>query len=123
MDNPPEKSKSRPPERPSPSPNLATDLLIADIALRGFARLTRLYMERQLAKAKHDPAEVDKEIDRRSITTVMVHAALARIATRSVPGALAVGGWLAGKVLLERRKQKKADALAEKEAQEVSPEA
>jgi len=123
MEDPPEEQSDRRPKGPLPSPNLATDLLIADIVLRGVTRLTRLYTERQIAKAKHDPEKVDEEIDKRSLGTVVLHAALARMATRSVPGALAVGGWLTGKVLLDRRKLRKAQAAAAKEAQEVSPEA
>lgn len=86
------------------SPNPATNLIIADLALRGGGRLLRHAVERSVLGAKYDKHTAEQLVRGRSMTQTLVGTALARIATRSVPGAILVGGGLLAKALFDRRK-------------------
>lgn len=104
-----------------PSPNPMTNLVIADIALRGGGRLLRHTVERVLLGAKYSPEKAKDIVKGRSMTQTLVGTAIARVATRSVPGALIVGGGLIAKTLFDRRKgarkaKAKGDAQVAKQA-------
>lgn len=93
----------------TPSPNPATNLLIADIALRGGSALLRRAVEAGLLGATATTATKARKIVKgRSITQSLVGGAIARLATRSVPGALIVGGGLLAKTLYDRKRGKAA---------------
>ena len=87
-----------------PSPNPMTNLVIADIALRGGGRLLRHTVERVLLGAKYSPEKAKDIVKGRSMGQTLLGTAIARVATRSVPGALLVGGGLLAKTLFDRRK-------------------
>ena len=85
--------------------------LLATIARRGGGKLLDLAVGRILP----DSAEPAKKAPllKRSLTGSLAGAALTRIATRSVPGAIIVGGGLIAKALYDRRhKPRIADELA-----------
>lgn len=88
------------------SPNPMTNLVIADIALRGGGQILRHLVERTLLQTKYSPGKAKAIVKGRSMTQTMVGTALARLATRSVPGALVVGGGLLAKTLYDRRRGK-----------------
>ena len=90
------------------SPNPATNLLIADLALRGGSRLLRHAIERTVLGAKFSPDKAKKIVKGRSMVETLIGTAAARIATRSVPGAIVVGGGLLAKTLYDRREGKRA---------------
>ena len=87
---------------PGPSTNPATNLLIADIAVRRAGRLFRRSMEKGLLRARFSPDQAHDIIEGRSLGRTLVGAAVARVATRSVPGALLVGGGLVAKAIFDR---------------------
>ncbi len=91
-----------------PSPNPKTNLLLADIALRGGAMLVRQGLERGLLGKRYAPDKARKIIKGRSLGETLVGGAVARLAMRSVPGAILVGGGLLAKTLYDRRKGKAA---------------
>lgn len=97
----------------APSPNPKTNLLIADIVLRGGSRIMRQVVEANLLKAKYSPQKSRDIIKGRGIVGTLAGAAIARIATRSVPGALFVGGGLLAKALYDRSKGERAKAKGE----------
>lgn len=102
-----------------PSPNPMTNLVIADIALRGGGRLMRHAVERALLGAKYSPETAKNVIRGRSMKQTLIGTFLARTATRSVPGALIVGGGLLAKTLFDRRKDaRKAQAEGNSEVAE-----
>lgn len=101
-------------ETSGPSPNPATNLIIADIALRGGGRLLRHVIERTLLGVKYPTAKAHKIVKGRSMTQTLIGTAAARFATRSVPGALIVGGGLIAKTLYDRSRNR-AQARAEGE--------
>lgn len=87
---------------PGPSTNPATNILIADIATRAGARLLRLGIEKNLLKTRYSKEERRAIMDERSLAETISSALIARIATRSIPGMLIVGGGLTAKALLDR---------------------
>lgn len=99
-----------------PSPNPMTNLIIADVALRGGGRLLRHVVERTLLGVKYTPEKASKIVKGRSMTQTLLGTAVARVATRSVPGALLVGGGLLAKTLYDRnRRRREAEAEGEQD--------
>lgn len=87
---------------PGPSPNPATNVLIAEILVRSAGRLARRTMEKGLLKARFDREQAAAIVEGRGLAHSLVSTTVARIATRSVPGALLVGGGLLAKTLYDR---------------------
>lgn len=86
-----------------PSPNPATNLLIHDILLRSGGRLLRLGLEKGLLRNRYGKSAAKEMVENRSMGQMLASYAVARLATRSVPGAIVVGGGLLAKTLLDRR--------------------
>ena len=99
-----------------PSPNPMTNLLIADLALRGGGQLLRQAIERTVLGAKFSPGKARIIVSGRSMFQTLLGTAVARIATRSVPGAILIGGGLLAKTLFDRR-EGQAEARAKGERQ------
>lgn len=91
-------------ELQGPSPSAATNLAIADIALRGGSALARQAIERALLGRQYAPSKARKILKGRTMRESLLHTALARIAFRSMPGAIVVGGALLAKTLYDRGK-------------------
>ena len=87
---------------PGPSPNPATNVLIAEILVRSAGRLARRTMEKGLLKARFEREQAVAIIEGRGLAHTLVSTTVARVATRSVPGALLVGGGLLAKTLFDR---------------------
>ena len=90
-----------------PSPNPMTNLILTDLLLRGSGQIMRHAVETSLLKAKYDKTKAKKIIAGRSLTQTIVATAVARIATRSVPGMILVGGGTLAKLLYDRRQDKR----------------
>ena len=101
------KAKAAAAKTDGPSPNPMTNLLIADLALRGGGQLLRHVVERTLLGAKFSPAKAKNIIGGRTMFQTLLGTAVARIATRSVPGAILVGGGLLAKTLYDRSTDKR----------------
>jgi hypothetical protein len=95
-------TKKRLSKVPGPSTNPATNILIADLGMRAASRLFRRTMEKGLLRLKFPPEKAHEIIEGRSLGQSLVIAGLARVATRSVPGALLVTGGLIAKSILDR---------------------
>lgn len=92
----------------APGPNPMTNLIIANILLRGGGRILRQLVESNLLNAKYSPQKSRDIVKGRGIVGALAGAAIVRVATRSVPGALIVGGGLLAKALYDRSKGEKA---------------
>lgn len=92
---------------PGPSPNPMTNLILTDIALRAGAVLLRRGVEKGLVGSALGARKAGNIVKGRSIFQTLVGSAIARVATRSVPGAIIVGGSLVAKSLYDRNKQRK----------------
>lgn len=109
---------------PGPSPNAATNLLVADIAMRTAMRLFRRTLEKGLLRARFDSVRAHDIVEGRTLGKTLVSAAAARVATGSIPGALLVGGGILGKALLDRSmSRRKAVRKGDRELEEQAEEA
>ena len=79
---------------PPLSPNPMTNLLITDIAMKVGGGLARRALQSTLLGAKYSDQKAKDIVKGRTLTQTLITTAVARIATRSVPGALLVGGGL-----------------------------
>lgn len=100
--------KVNPTDLSGPSPNVQTNLAIADIALRGSSMVARLAIERALLGKRYEPRKAKRILKGRSIAETMLHAGLARVALTSIPGAIIVGGGMIAKTLYDRNRSRKA---------------
>lgn len=88
---------------PLPSTNPATNLLIADIVVRGASTLLRKSIDKRVVRASADSDEEAREVlnGRTILTTIGLYGA-SKIATRSLPGLALVTGGLVAKTLYDR---------------------
>ncbi|WP_225425439.1 hypothetical protein [Pelagerythrobacter rhizovicinus] len=91
-----------------PSPDPATNLLIHDILLRSGGRILRLGLEKGLLRNRYGKSAAREIVENRSMVQTLASYAVARVATRSVPGAIVVGGGIVAKALLDRRRSRRA---------------
>lgn len=91
-----------------PSTNPATNLIIQDIAIRAGGRLIRHTLEKGLLRGRYGGTGAKAIVENRPLMHTMITTMLARYATRSVPGALLVGGGLIAKTLFDRGTSKRA---------------
>ncbi|MET1754269.1 hypothetical protein ABVV53_02155 [Novosphingobium sp. RD2P27] len=119
-----DKAKAMLPGKPSelhgPSPNPHTNLLIADVALRGSAMLARRAVEHGLLGSKYAPRKAKAILRGRTFGETLFHTAIARVATRSVPGAILVGGGLLAKTLYDRSKSHAARVEGEEDLHKMA---
>ncbi|PEQ11909.1 hypothetical protein B2G71_14070 [Novosphingobium sp. PC22D] len=85
-----------------PSPNPHTNLVIADVALRSGSMLARRAVERALLGSRYTPRKARAILKGRTLGETLLHTAVAKVATRSVPGMILVGGGLLAKTLYDR---------------------
>lgn len=90
-----------------------SNLLLADIALRGGGKLLRLGVDRGLLGVQDSTKKAAKALTKRSLSQTLVGAVVTRLATRSVPGAIIIGGGMLAKMIHERRKLRKAGSKGE----------
>lgn len=89
------------------SPNPATNLFIADIAMRGISQLGRHTLQKAALQNDYGSDKAKKIVENKSLARTLALYGASRVATRSVPGAVLVSGGLLAKALLERRRAKK----------------
>ena len=109
-----------------PAASPLTTLILTDIALSaGRALLVRSSAGKGVAGRMFGRALPARGagglIKAPSLTGSLVGTAIARVATRSVPGAIVVGGGLVAKALYDRRKARHARAAAKASAKRLPP--
>jgi len=87
---------------PGPSNNPATNLLIIDVAVRSLSLLAGRSMERALLRTRYQQDKAADIVKGRPLIQSMAATGAARMATRSVPGLLAVTGGLLVKAVFDR---------------------
>ena len=93
-----------PPDRTSEEDRIRPGALIADIAVREGSILARRMVQKRLARA----GIAGKGVAKQGLGKRIAAIALARLASRSVPGTILVGSGFVAKALYDRRKQAKA---------------
>lgn len=84
------------------SPNPATNLLIQDILLRSAGRLSRMAVEKAVLGKQYGKQFAENAVENRSVLSTLAAYGVTKLATKSIPGALAVGTGLFAKVLFDR---------------------
>lgn len=87
-----------------PSPDPVTNLVIADIVLRGAGNLLRQRLEKGMLTGQLDNEKAKKLVESRGIASTLALWGASRLATRSPVGLAVVAGGLAAKVLYDRGK-------------------
>ena len=91
---------------PGPSDNPATNFLIADVVIRAGGYLARRGFEKRLLSNRYGRDTAHRIVENKSLGQTFLSFALARVASKSVPGAILVGGGALAKALLDRRKSR-----------------
>jgi len=78
------------------------NLVVSEIILRSYGRFTRHNLEQAVARRHFDPAKAKAIVENRGIMHKVAAYGITKLATRSVPGALLVGGGLLAKALFDR---------------------
>ena len=93
-------------EVPGPTADPATNLIMADIAIRAGSYIVRRSVEKGLLRGRYGRDTAQEIVKNRPMKHTIASFALAKIATKNLPGALVVGAGLLGKSLLDRRKSR-----------------
>lgn len=91
----------------APGSDPVTNVILADLVLRGGGELLRRVVETNLLGRAVGKGKAQKIIKGGSMGQTLLRTAAIRIATRSVPGAIIVGGGLLAKALYDRKKARK----------------
>lgn len=114
------------PNVPGPTENPATNLLLADVVMRMGSYMLRGGVEELFLKKRYDEETAEDIKQNRSMARTLGSIAIAKFATRSLPGAAIVGTGIIGKVLYDHSKARRAarrqgDAQLLEQASEESP--
>lgn len=97
-----------------PSPNPATNLVIADVVLRGAGLLLRRRLEKGLLTRQLAADQARRMVDNRGVVSTVALWGASRLATKSPLGLVVVAGGLAAKVFYDRGKRLEAKRRAKK---------
>ena len=87
-----------------PSPNPITNMVIADIVLRGASLIVRKQVEKGLLTSQIAADQATKLVDKRGPVAKIALWGASRLATRSPLGLAVIVGGLAAKVIYDRGK-------------------
>lgn len=91
---------------PGPSDNPATNLMLADIAMRMGSYVLRRLTERAFLRGRYGKDTAKDIVQNRSLGRSLASVAVAKFGTRSLPGAAIVGTGLVAKLLIERSRSR-----------------
>lgn len=92
---------------PGPSNNPMTNLLLADLMIRAGSYVMRDAVERGLLRGRYGRETAREIVKNKSLGQQAVSFALAKVATRSLPGALLVGGGALAKTIFDRSRKRR----------------
>ena len=102
-------------EVPGPSDNPATNLIMADVAMRAGSYILRSAVEKGFLRGRYGSDTARDIVANRSLGKTLASFALAKVATRSLPGAALVSGGLFAKTLFDRGKKRRARLKGDRE--------
>ncbi|WP_202391561.1 hypothetical protein [Pontixanthobacter luteolus] len=94
-------------EVPGPSTNPATNLIMADIAMRAGSYVLRSAVEKGFLSGRYGKETASNIVQNKTLGQNIVSFALAKVATRSLPGAIVVGGGVVAKTLFDRSQKRR----------------
>ena len=92
---------------PGPSTNPATNLLMADVVMRMGTSVLRTVVEKRFLKGRYGQDTARAIVDNRSFKKTIASVVVAKVATRSVPGAIIIGGGMMVKTLFDRSQKRR----------------
>lgn len=101
-------------EKKLPSPNPITNMVIADIVMRGASVMLRQRVEKGLLTGQLAREQATRLVEKRGAMTTLALWGASRIATRSPLGLAVVAGGLAAKVFYDRGKRLEAKRRSKK---------
>lgn len=87
---------------PGPSPNPVTNIILADIVMRMGSYLLRDGVERAFLTGRYGRGTAKQIVRNRTVTQSLAAVAIAKLGTKSLPGAALVGAGLLAKTLFDR---------------------
>ncbi|WP_114521690.1 hypothetical protein [Altererythrobacter sp. ZODW24] len=96
---------------PWPEASTTTKLIVGGVLMRGSERIMRSALGRGLQRAKLDQQTLKDAGKKPGLLSKAVSFGAVRIATKSVPGAVLVGGGLIARTLVRRRRAKRKAGL------------
>ena len=99
---------------PGPSPDPATNLIMADILIRAGSYIVRSAVEKNLLKGRYGKDTARQILNNRTAKQTFASFAAAKLATRSVPGAAVVGTGIALKALFDLSQKRRARLRGER---------
>ena len=97
-----------------PSPNPVTNLIMADIGMRAVSYIVRSSVEKGMLRGRYGKQVARDIVNNKTTGQNLASFALAKVATRSVPGALVVGGGIAAKALFDLSRRRRARLSGDK---------
>ena len=102
-----EATGSRNDDVPGPSNNPMTNLLLADLMIRAGSYVVRDAIERGMLRGRYGRETAREIVKNKSLGQQAISFGLAKVATRSLPGALLVGGGALAKTLFDRSRRRR----------------
>ena len=93
---------------PGPSPDPASNLIMADILIRAGSYIVRSAVEKSMLKGRYGPDTAKQILQNRSAAQTLASFAAAKVASRSVPGAVVVGSGILLKALFDQSQKRRA---------------
>ncbi|MGB7407475.1 MAG: hypothetical protein WA908_03135 [Pontixanthobacter sp.] len=92
---------------PGPSSNPVTNIVMADVAMRTGTYLLRGAVEKGMLRGRYGPNMASEIVKNKTLGQTLASVALAKLATKSLPGAVIVGGGMAAKTLFDRSQRRR----------------
>ncbi|MDG6078893.1 hypothetical protein E3U23_06765 [Erythrobacter litoralis] len=106
-----QKARSKTPGKtakmPGPTHNPATNLMMADVAIRAGSYVVRRAIEKGMLRGRYGKSTAKDIVKNKSLGATLMSFGLAKLATKNLPGAVIVGGGALAKTLYDRRQSKK----------------
>lgn len=106
--------EAKPQQMPGPSTNPATNLLIADLVVSSVTRMTRKTLRKSALRTGYSREKVRRLANDQTVLSTLALYGLSKFATKSVPGAVLVGGGLLAKTLYDRGKSRRTEDQGDK---------
>ena len=107
VENTREATGGREEDVPGPSTNPMTNILLADLMIRAGSYVMRDAIDRGMLRGRYGRETAREMIKNKSLGQQAISFALAKVATRSLPGALLVGGGALAKTIFDRSQKRR----------------
>ena len=104
------RARGEPVTATGPSPNPASNLIMANAIVRTGSILLRKAVDKRLLRGRYGKDTAEAAADNRGLGSTLTSLALAKMATKSSTGAVVVTGGMLAKTLYDRRQAQKARA-------------